>query len=352
MFGGLLPLSHEVPIAVLRTPHVLWRIPAGGRGCPGCGASAAPGALQFAGRDWHPECFLCSLCRRPFADRCVPEGDLVLHPECYRECFGERCARCAGPIAPGERAPARGLPFHQRCFRCAKCGDPGVTSCGRLLLLYGFPHCPGCFEAAVRFFPRCLTCRRPILPSEPARHAFFFRGRRYAVHGGPCARCAFCQGAVPPGPAYAPGGQLVCQRCYAAGIRRVCAGCNGAIFETPVVIDKVAWHPDCCACVVCRELLTVPKAVFVAGVLKCRACAQAERNRCGACGRPVEHGIQVGRRIWYWHADCLRCQFCRRNVTQISFVSIRDRPCCERCRAQLILQDRLDRQGTFKATKV
>jgi hypothetical protein len=50
-----------------------------------------------------------------------------------------------------------GLPFHQRCFRCAKCGDPDVTSCGRLLMLYQFPYCPGCFEAAVRFFPRCLT---------------------------------------------------------------------------------------------------------------------------------------------------------------------------------------------------
>jgi hypothetical protein len=289
---------------------------------------------------WHAECFLCSLYQQPFTENCVPKDDLVLHPECYKECFGERYAKCTELITPSEAAHNRGLPFHMRCYKCVRCGDllASGTNC---LTLFQFPYCAHCSDEVIKLLPTCCTCRKAILPEQEFR-SFYFHGSKSHAHV-PCFRCCVCQNGLNEASARSFRHKLFCEGCYTNGMKFVCAGCNSPIFSTPITLDdRVSWHSECFKCSACNDAMTQQKGVLVFGILKCKGCAARDRTLCGGCGKPVEQGVPACGTIW--HQDCLKCQKCKKSVLKISFTSVCGKPVCQGCKNSMIRDGKMDKK--------
>ena len=53
--------------------------------------------FEFRGKQWHEECFGCSVCRQPIGNkRFIPRDNEFVCVPCYEEQFAQRCAKCNG----------------------------------------------------------------------------------------------------------------------------------------------------------------------------------------------------------------------------------------------------------------
>jgi hypothetical protein len=275
----------------------------------------------------------------------MPKDDLVFHPGCFLECYGLRCSRCTRAVARDKALSPRERPCHAECFACVRCGDREVAS-GRILALHGFPYCARCYDAATAALAKCIACRKPVLPGEPAV-AFFCRGRRYAAHHPHCYRCAGCGQPPEAGSARACAGRLVCAACADAGARHVCAECNLPIFANPMrpAGARVFWHPEHFVCACGEQLRPETAAAPFTGVLQCKKCASVARTHCRECAGEVHEGVDVFACGGPWHAACFRCQACARVVDRRRAINVRGRPCCQDCRRRITEEKKIDGHG-------
>lgn len=345
MSSDLLPFATVVNIEPYDPPRRLWHMPNAPPGvCPGCETKIDKTKITFAGHDWHPDCFRCSLCRQPFNGlQCIVKDDLVLHEDCYKQCFCERCAKCCQLIDPQKSVQAIGRHFHPECFTCVRCGDRDATM-QRFITLYGFPYCRRCFEALQDNFPKCLSCHEAIVPTLEHRE-FFFRGRKYFVHFPDCFKCSFCPNQLHVKTCCVYKDRLVCKDCFDNAMKRVCAECSEPIFGQGARMENIWWHPSHFVCSVCKCQLKTNTAVFNAGVLKCRTCAAEDRGKCGGCGKPVDSKGAVHACGCVWHGECLKCQMCNQSVLRKKFANIKGKPCCVECYERMKSEGRIDKRG-------
>ncbi|KAK5616238.1 hypothetical protein CRENBAI_015146 [Crenichthys baileyi] len=89
--------------------------------CSGCGESVKENYLTAANGTWHPECFVCADCLKPFTDGCFMELDgrplCSLH---FHSRQGTLCGGCGEPIT-GRCVSALDRRFHPEHFVCAFC---------------------------------------------------------------------------------------------------------------------------------------------------------------------------------------------------------------------------------------
>ncbi|KAL6107843.1 lpxn [Pungitius sinensis] len=112
--------------------------------CSGCGESVRENYLTAANGTWHPECFVCADCLKPFADGCFM--DLDGRPLCsqhFHSRQGTLCGGCGEPIA-GRCISALGRKFHPEHFVCAFCLRQ--VSQGIFKEQEGKPYCTTCFD--------------------------------------------------------------------------------------------------------------------------------------------------------------------------------------------------------------
>ncbi|XP_029988717.1 leupaxin [Sphaeramia orbicularis] len=112
--------------------------------CLGCGESVKENYLTAANGTWHPECFVCSDCLKPFADGCFMELDgrplCSLH---FHSRQGTLCGSCHKPIM-GRCISALESKFHPEHFVCAFCLRQ--LSQGIFKEQKGKPYCLTCFN--------------------------------------------------------------------------------------------------------------------------------------------------------------------------------------------------------------
>ncbi|XP_061681445.1 leupaxin isoform X1 [Syngnathoides biaculeatus] len=112
--------------------------------CAGCGGSVMENYLTAANGTWHPECFVCADCLKPFPDGRFME--LNGRPLCqthFHARQGTVCARCRQPIV-GRCISALEKRFHPEHFVCALCLRQ--LSHGIFKENNGRPYCPLCFD--------------------------------------------------------------------------------------------------------------------------------------------------------------------------------------------------------------
>ncbi|XP_040040049.2 leupaxin [Gasterosteus aculeatus] len=112
--------------------------------CSGCGESVRENYLTAANGTWHPECFVCADCLKPFADGCFM--DLDGRPLCsqhFHSRQGTLCGGCGEPIT-GRCISALGRKFHPEHFVCAFCLRQ--VSQGIFKEQEGKPYCSACFD--------------------------------------------------------------------------------------------------------------------------------------------------------------------------------------------------------------
>lgn len=112
--------------------------------CSGCGESVRENYLTAANGTWHPECFVCADCLKPFTDGCFMELDG--RPLCsihFHSRQGTLCGGCGEPIT-GRCISALDRKFHPEHFVCAFCLRQ--LSQGIFKEQKGKPYCSSCFD--------------------------------------------------------------------------------------------------------------------------------------------------------------------------------------------------------------
>ncbi|KAM6970105.1 actin-binding LIM protein 3-like [Aplochiton taeniatus] len=161
-----------------------------GTQCDSCEQYISGEVVSALGRTYHPHCFVCSLCRRPFpiGDRVTFCGKKCVCQQCSHSLASDKpvkvhgpsyCAGCGEEIKQGQSLLALERQWHVTCFKCHTCGS---TLTGEYISKDGIPYCEADYHA--QFGVRCETC------------SMYISGRVLeagAKHYHPaCAKCSRC----------------------------------------------------------------------------------------------------------------------------------------------------------------
>ncbi|XP_029977529.1 actin-binding LIM protein 1-like isoform X3 [Sphaeramia orbicularis] len=157
--------------------------------CNNCGEFVEGEVVTVLGKSYHPACFVCTICKKPF-----PAGDCVTFSG--KDCLCQRCIQpvsaaptdtghsnicggCGREIKNGQALLALGGQWHLGCFKCKVCRR--VLS-GEYISKDGVPYCERDYQ--IHFGVQCEACQK------------FITGKVLEAgdkHYHPsCARCSRC----------------------------------------------------------------------------------------------------------------------------------------------------------------
>ncbi|XP_051524070.1 actin-binding LIM protein 1-like isoform X14 [Myxocyprinus asiaticus] len=182
-----------------------------GTRCNGCGDFVEGEVVTALGKTYHPSCFVCTVCKRPFpsGDRVTFNGKDCLCQHCIQPASpapkdistSSNCAGCGRDIKNGQALLALDNQWHLGCFKCKACGK--VLS-GEYISKDGAPYCEKDYQ--IHFGVQCEACHQ------------FITGKVLEAgdkHYHPsCARCSRCN------------------RMFTEG-------------EEMYLQGSTVWHPDC-----------------------------------------------------------------------------------------------------------
>ncbi|KAM7073180.1 actin-binding LIM protein 1 [Molossus nigricans] len=160
-----------------------------GTRCHGCGEFVEGEVVTALGKTYHPNCFACTICKRPFppGDRVTFNGRDCLCQLCAQpmssspkeaSCSGN-CAGCGREIKNGQALLALEKQWHLGCFKCKSCGK---VLTGEYISKDGAPYCEQDYQGL--FGVKCEACHQ------------FITGKVLEAgdkHYHPsCARCSRC----------------------------------------------------------------------------------------------------------------------------------------------------------------
>ncbi|XP_036402394.1 actin-binding LIM protein 1-like isoform X2 [Megalops cyprinoides] len=138
-----------------------------GTRCNGCGDFVEGEVVTALGKTYHPNCFICSLCKRPFpaGDRVTFNGKHCLCQHCAEPMSptpkdisaSSNCAGCGRDIKNGQALLALERQWHLGCFKCKACGK---VLTGEYISKDGAPYCEADYQ--VHFGVQCESCQQYI----------------------------------------------------------------------------------------------------------------------------------------------------------------------------------------------
>ncbi|XP_041253655.1 actin-binding LIM protein 3 isoform X4 [Onychostruthus taczanowskii] len=161
-----------------------------GTRCDSCGDFITGEVISALGRAYHPKCFVCSTCRKPFpiGDKVTFSGKDCVCQNCSQSLLSTKpikihgpshCAGCKEEIKQGQSLLALEKQWHVSCFKCQTCG---VILTGEYISKDGIPYCESDYHA--QFGIKCETCDRYI-----SGRVLEAGGKHYHPT---CARCVRC----------------------------------------------------------------------------------------------------------------------------------------------------------------
>ncbi|XP_037531313.1 actin-binding LIM protein 3 [Nematolebias whitei] len=162
-----------------------------GTRCDRCNSFITGEVVSALGRTYHPKCFVCSVCSKPFpiGDRVTFSGKDCVCQQCSHKLVKSNepikihgpshCAGCGAEIKQGQSLLALEKQWHVSCFRCQTCN---MVLTGEYISKDGVPYCEADYHA--QFGVKCETCNRYI-----SGRVLEAGGKHYHP---PCARCARC----------------------------------------------------------------------------------------------------------------------------------------------------------------
>uniref|UniRef100_A0A3P9NUY8 Actin binding LIM protein 1a n=1 Tax=Poecilia reticulata TaxID=8081 RepID=A0A3P9NUY8_POERE len=160
-----------------------------GTRCNGCGDFVEGEVVTALGKTYHPSCFVCTICKRPFpaGDRVTFNGKDCLCQYCIepmspgpKDILGSsNCSGCGRDIKNGQALLALERQWHLGCFKCKACGK---VLTGEYISKDGAPYCEKDYQ--IHFGVQCEACHQ------------FITGKVLEAgdkHYHPsCARCSRC----------------------------------------------------------------------------------------------------------------------------------------------------------------
>ncbi|XP_039631758.1 actin-binding LIM protein 1 isoform X23 [Polypterus senegalus] len=160
-----------------------------GTRCNGCGDFVEGEVVTALGKTYHPACFVCTICKRPFpaGDRVTFNGRDCLCQRCVQPMSSSpkdissssNCAGCGRDIKNGQALLALDRQWHLGCFKCKVCNK---VLTGEYISKDGAPYCEKDYQ--IHFGVKCEACHQ------------FITGKVLEAgdkHYHPsCARCSRC----------------------------------------------------------------------------------------------------------------------------------------------------------------
>uniref|UniRef100_A0A3Q2PBX1 Actin binding LIM protein family, member 3 n=1 Tax=Fundulus heteroclitus TaxID=8078 RepID=A0A3Q2PBX1_FUNHE len=162
-----------------------------GTRCDRCDSFITGEVVSALGRTYHPKCFVCSICSKPFpiGDRVTFSGKDCVCQQCSHTLVKSNepikihgpshCAGCGAEIKQGQSLLALEKQWHVSCFRCRTCN---MVLTGEYISKDGVPYCEADYHA--QYGVKCETCSRYI-----SGRVLEAGGKHYHPT---CARCTRC----------------------------------------------------------------------------------------------------------------------------------------------------------------
>jgi len=293
--------------------------------CAYCNDTVIGSVMTALGKNYHPECFVCSDCFRQF-----PNGQFIDNEgspfceHCYNDLFAPKCEACAAAIT--DKCISIGdKKFHVPHFLCGGCG---VRLAGQKFKEEdGEVFCMLCKDKRRRRIAppsrTCGKCKKNIVGEFITLRGIPYHASHF--------RCEECGCNFVGGNCREWQGKLYCQEDYDKMMKDVCGFCHKPIIGRSVTGLGRVFHPACFVCTHCREpFLGSSNFMERDGKPYCQlhwhqlfgyVCAKCDRPIIGkvirACGKAyhLEHftcsscDVQLGGQVFEYETKpmCKKC---------------------------------------------
>lgn len=253
-------LSEDCKVAHPQDPHHSSEKPA--IHCHKCGEPCKGEVLRVQTKHFHIKCFTCKVCGCDLAQGgfFIKNGDYLCTLD-YQRMYGTRCHGC-GEFVEGEVVTALGKTYHPNCFACTICKRPfppgdRVTFNGRdcLCQLCAQPMSSSPREATCP--SNCAGCGRDIKNGQ----ALLALDKQW--HLG-CFKCKSC-GKVLTGEYISKDGSPYCEKDYQGLFGVKCEACHQFITGKVLEAGDKHYHPSCARCSRCNQMFTEGEEMYLQG---------------------------------------------------------------------------------------
>ncbi|XP_030106777.1 actin-binding LIM protein 1 isoform X22 [Mus musculus] len=230
--------------------------------CHKCGEPCKGEVLRVQTKHFHIKCFTCKVCGCDLAQGgfFIKNGDYLCTLD-YQRMYGTRCHGC-GEFVEGEVVTALGKTYHPNCFACTICKRPfppgdRVTFNGRdcLCQLCAQPMSSSPKEASCS--SNCAGCGRDIKNGQ----ALLALDKQW--HLG-CFKCKSC-GKVLTGEYISKDGSPYCEKDYQGLFGVKCEACHQFITGKVLEAGDKHYHPSCARCSRCNQMFTEGEEMYLQG---------------------------------------------------------------------------------------
>ncbi|XP_032169684.1 actin-binding LIM protein 1 isoform X19 [Mustela erminea] len=230
--------------------------------CHKCGEPCKGEVLRVQTKHFHIKCFTCKVCGCDLAQGgfFIKNGEYLCTLD-YQRMYGTRCHGC-GEFVEGEVVTALGKTYHPNCFACTICKRPfppgdRVTFNGRdcLCQLCAQPMSSSPKEASCS--GNCAGCGRDIKNGQ----ALLALDKQW--HLG-CFKCKSC-GKVLTGEYISKDGAPYCEKDYQGLFGVKCEACHQFITGKVLEAGDKHYHPSCARCSRCNQMFTEGEEMYLQG---------------------------------------------------------------------------------------
>uniref|UniRef100_S4RQ84 Actin binding LIM protein 1b n=1 Tax=Petromyzon marinus TaxID=7757 RepID=S4RQ84_PETMA len=248
--------------------------------CHKCSEPCKGEALRVQDRHFHIKCFICKVCGCDLAQNgfFMKSGEYLCTHD-YQQQHGTRCTGC-GDFVEGEVVTALGKTYHPQCFVCAVCRCPfpagdRVTFNGKDCL------CQRCIQPVatnakdIGASTNCTGCGSDIMNGQ----ALLALDKQW--HLG-CFKCKTC-GKVLTGEYISKDGVPYCEQDYQSQFGIKCEECGKFITGKVLEAGEKHYHPSCARCVRCKQMFSEGEEMFMQGSSiwhpECKRAERAEEKQ-------------------------------------------------------------------------
>ncbi|XP_067393056.1 actin-binding LIM protein 1 isoform X6 [Emydura macquarii macquarii] len=230
--------------------------------CHKCGEPCKGEVLRVQARHFHIKCFTCKVCGCDLAQGgfFIKNGEYLCTVD-YQRMYGTRCNGC-GEFVEGEVVTALGKTYHPNCFACTVCKRPfppgdRVTFNGRDCLCQMCAQPMASSPKEVSSSSNCAGCGRDIKNGQ----ALLALDKQW--HLG-CFKCKAC-GKVLTGEYISKDGAPYCEKDYQVLFGVKCEACHQFITGKVLEAGDKHYHPSCARCSRCYQMFTEGEEMYLQG---------------------------------------------------------------------------------------
>uniref|UniRef100_A0A8B9N0Z2 Actin binding LIM protein 1 n=1 Tax=Accipiter nisus TaxID=211598 RepID=A0A8B9N0Z2_9AVES len=230
--------------------------------CHKCGEPCKGEVLRVQARHFHIKCFTCKVCGCDLAQGgfFIKNGEYLCTLD-YQRMYGTRCNGC-GEFVEGEVVTALGKTYHPSCFACTVCKRPfppgdRVTFNGRDCLCQMCAQPMSSSPKELSPSSNCAGCGRDIKNGQ----ALLALDKQW--HLG-CFKCKAC-GKVLTGEYISKDGAPYCEKDYQVLFGVKCEACHQFITGKVLEAGDKHYHPSCARCSRCNQMFTEGEEMYLQG---------------------------------------------------------------------------------------